>query len=121
MRQLLAVSLAVQVLVATLRAADEPPDKGKTPGERFQALFEEYYKATQQFKAEGRASRREPCPGRQMMNTALTRLSQAHSGRRAVRAFGSSQSCGLGCCLPSSEQLPGPPVLAHDLNHQVAL
>jgi hypothetical protein len=49
MRQLLAVSLAVLVLVAALRAAGEPPDKGKTPRERYEALFEEYYKATQRF------------------------------------------------------------------------
>ena len=49
MRQVLAASLAVLVFMPVLRAADEPPDKGKTPRERYQALFEEYYKATQQF------------------------------------------------------------------------
>jgi tetratricopeptide (TPR) repeat protein len=49
MRQVLAASLAVLVLMPALRAADEPPDKGKTPRERYQALFQEQQKAMQQF------------------------------------------------------------------------
>ena len=49
MRQVLAMSLAVLVLVPALRAADEPPDKGKTPRERYQALFQEQQTAMQQF------------------------------------------------------------------------
>jgi hypothetical protein len=47
MRQVPAASLAVLVLTPALRAADEPPDKGKTPRERYQALFQEQQKATQ--------------------------------------------------------------------------
>ena len=49
MRQVLAASLAVLVFMPVLRAADEPPDKGKTPRERYQALFQEHQNAMQQF------------------------------------------------------------------------
>jgi hypothetical protein len=49
MRHVLVASLAVLVWVPALRAADEPPDKGKTPRERYQALFQEHQKAMEQF------------------------------------------------------------------------
>ena len=48
-RQILAAGLAVLVLSPTLRALDEPPEKAKTPRQRYQALFEEHQKAMQQF------------------------------------------------------------------------
>jgi hypothetical protein len=49
MRQVLAAGLAVLVLTPALRALDEPPEKAKTPRERYQALFQEHQKAMQQF------------------------------------------------------------------------
>jgi hypothetical protein len=48
-RQVLAAGLAVLVLTPALRALDEPPEKAKTPRQRYQALFEEHQKAMQQF------------------------------------------------------------------------
>jgi hypothetical protein len=48
-RQVLAAGLAVLVFTPALRATDEPPEKAKTPRQRYQALVEEYQKAMQQF------------------------------------------------------------------------
>jgi hypothetical protein len=48
-RQVLAAGLAVLVFIPALRATDEPPEKAKTPRQRYQALFDEQQKAMQQF------------------------------------------------------------------------
>jgi thiol-disulfide isomerase/thioredoxin len=49
MRQLLSAILAVFVFASVLWAFDEPPDKGKTPRERYQILVQEQREAMQQF------------------------------------------------------------------------
>jgi hypothetical protein len=49
MRPALSAGLAVVILASALWAADQPPDKAKTPRERYQALFQEHQKAMQQF------------------------------------------------------------------------
>jgi len=48
-RQVLSAGLAVLVLTPALWALDEPPEKAKTPRERYQALFQEHQTAMQQF------------------------------------------------------------------------
>jgi hypothetical protein len=49
MRPVLSAGLAVLVLAPALWALDEPSPKAKTPRERYQALFQEYQNAMQQF------------------------------------------------------------------------
>jgi hypothetical protein len=48
-RQVLTGGLAVLVFTPALWALDEPPEKAKTPRERYQALVQEHQKAMQQF------------------------------------------------------------------------
>jgi hypothetical protein len=48
-RLVLAAGLFVLVFTPALRATDEPPEKAKTPRQRYQALFDEQQKAMQQF------------------------------------------------------------------------
>src|SRR5260370_15579451 len=48
-RQVLSAGLAMLVLAPALWALDEPPEKAKTPRDRYQALFQEHQKAMQQF------------------------------------------------------------------------
>ena len=48
-RQVLTAGLALLVLTPALRALDEPPEKAKTPRERYQSLVQEHQKAMQQF------------------------------------------------------------------------
>jgi hypothetical protein len=49
MRSVLSAGLAVLVLTPALWAVDEPPEKAKSPRERYQALFQEHQKAMQEF------------------------------------------------------------------------
>jgi hypothetical protein len=49
MRPVLSATLGLLVVAPALLALDEPSQKGKTPRERYQALFQEYQNAMQQF------------------------------------------------------------------------
>lgn len=52
MRRLLTAGLAVLLVGPALRAGDDPPGKGETPRQRYEALFQEQQKAMQGFMQE---------------------------------------------------------------------